>query len=96
MEVVVRFPVAGRTVRVPRGTPLVDAVRAAGLPLASACGADGLCARCGVEVLDASAPLPAEGEPERRAKQRNRIAPGLRLACRLRADADLSLSAPYW
>lgn len=79
-----------------RGTPLIDAVRSAGLPLASACAAGGLCARCGVAILRSASPLAEESPQERRAKQRNRIEPGLRLACRVRADADLSVAAPYW
>ena len=96
MHVVVRFPEAGRSVRVASGTPLIDAVRAAGLPLASGCAGGGICARCGVAILRTAAPLSAETPQEQRAKRRNRIDPQLRLACRVRAVADLSVSAPYW
>ena len=40
--------------------------------------------------------LPAETPEETRCKQRNRIDPALRLACRIRVTADLSVTAPYW
>jgi len=83
-------------VRVPAGTPLIDAARRAALPIASACGGDGLCARCGVEILASAGPVAEETPAESAAKRRNRIAPGLRLACRLRVASDLSVSAPYW
>ena len=94
MDVEVRFPTVGRSVRVPAGTALIDAVRGADLPIASACGGDGLCGRCGVEIKRGS--VDPETREETRAKQRNRIAPRLRLACRIRLDADVSVSAPYW
>ena len=96
MEVSVRFPKLGRSVRVPAGTLLIDAVRSAGLPIASACGADGLCGRCGVAIVEGRVGVPEETPEETRAKQRNRIEPQLRLACRIRVAADLSVAAPYW
>jgi len=96
MDFQVRFPKLGRSVRVPAGTPLIDAVRRANLPIASACGGDGLCGRCGVAIEEGHQSVSAETPEETRAKQRNRIAPQLRLACRIRVAADLSVSAPYW
>lgn len=96
MHVTVRFEPFGREVRVLRGTTLLDAARSAGLPLASSCGADGLCARCAVEILDGEAKLGAEGEDERRAKRRNRVDARQRLACRVILSADARVRASYW
>ena len=96
MDVQVRFPVQGCRVRVPAGTLLIDAVRAANLPIASACRGDGLCGRCGVAILAGHADVPAETAEETRCKERNRIDPRLRLACKIRVCADLSVAAPYW
>jgi ferredoxin len=96
MDVQVRFPTQGRSVCVPTGTLLIDAVRSAELPIASACRADGLCGRCGVAVLDGATAIGAETPEESRCKERNRIDPRLRLACRIRVCADLSVTAPYW
>jgi ferredoxin len=96
MDVHVRFPAQDRSVRVTSGTLLIDAVRSADLPIASACRGDGLCGRCGVAVLAGSGAIGAELPAETRAKQRNRIDPGLRLACQVRVCADLSVTAPYW
>ena len=96
MDVQVRFPTQGRSVCVPAGTLLIDAVRGADLPIASACRGDGLCGRCGVAVLAGATGIGAETPEESRAKQRNRIDPRLRLACRIRVCADLSVTAPYW
>ena len=96
MDVVVRFPAQGCSVRVPAGTLLIDAVRGANLPIASACRGDGLCGRCGVVVLAGLGDVGAETAEETRCKERNRIDPSLRLACRIRVSADLSVTAPYW
>jgi ferredoxin len=96
MDVQVRFPAQGCSVRVPSGTLLIDAVRGANLPIASACRADGLCGRCGVAILAGHDGIDAETVEETRCKERNRIDPSLRLACRIRVCADLSVTAPYW
>lgn len=96
MRVRVDLQPSGRSVRVEPGTTLLEAVRRAHLPLASACGSEGLCGRCGVRVLSAAAPLPAEGADERLVKERNRIDPTLRLACRISVVSDLEITTPYW
>jgi len=92
----IRFQPSGRELRVERGTTILEAARLAGLPMASACGADGICARCGVRVLAGAGGLSPETEPETRQKQRNRIDPTLRLACRAVALGDVEVTAGYW
>lgn len=96
MDVSVRFPTQSRSICVPSGTLLIDAVRSANLPIASACRADGLCGRCGLAILAGAGEIAPETPEESRAKQRNRIDPTLRLACRIRVCADVSVAAPYW
>jgi 2Fe-2S ferredoxin len=94
----VRFEPSGRQVRVPAGTSLLEAARRAGLPVASACGAGGICARCGLTILSVSGgpELAPESDSESRAKRANRVDPALRLACRIALAADLVVTAPYW
>jgi ferredoxin len=79
MDVEVSFEPQGAVVRVPAGTTLLEAARKAQLPLASGCGGDTLCARCGLRVLGGAEHLSAETEWEVRVKQRPRprAAPGL-------------------
>jgi ferredoxin len=96
MDFLVRFPAQGCSVRVASGTLLLDAVRAADLPIASACRGDGLCGRCGVAILAGRDGVAAETAEETHSKQRNRIDPRLRLACQVRVCADLTVTAPYW
>ena len=80
----------------PSGTNLLEAARRAELPVASACGADGICARCGLEILEGADALPPESERERSVKRRNRIDAHLRLSCYIDVAGDLTVTAPYW
>ena len=75
----IRFLPSEKALRVAPVTTLLEAARRAGLPVASACGADGLCARCGMRVLEGADNLSAEEESETRVKHRNRIDGALRL-----------------
>jgi len=90
----IRFRPDGREIAVRKGTLLIDAVREAGLPIASPCGDDLICARCGIRVI--SGRVTREAPIERRAKARNRIDPELRLACAVRVHDDLEITADYW
>jgi ferredoxin len=96
VEHTIRFLPSERSVKVASGTTLLEAARDAGLPVASSCGADGVCARCGLQILQGTESLAAETEREVRIKARNRIDPGLRLACRIELRGDLVVTAPYW
>ncbi len=89
-----RFKPSGKVLEVPKGTLLIDAIRSAGLPIASACGDELVCAKCGVRVLEGR--VTRESPVERDTKRRNRVPPELRLACALRVNNDLIISADYW
>ncbi len=85
-----------REIRVPAGTSLLEAARRAVLPVASACGAGGICARCGLDILEGAEGPPAESERETDIKSANRVDEDLRLACRIRLECDLVVTARYW
>ena len=84
------------TARVADGTTLLDAARAAGLPIASACSGVALCARCGLSILAGASALDAERADESLQKLRNRIPAEQRLACRAGVHGDVSATAAYW
>lgn len=91
------FMPSERRVQIEAGeSTLLEATRRAGLPIASACGENGACARCGLAILRGNDSLDPPSEREQRIKQRNRIDPRLRLACRVRPRADLTVRADYW
>lgn len=92
----VSFQPSGRVIEVPAGSTLLAAVASAGLPIARACGADGLCGRCGVFVVAGADAVDSEALAETASKRRNRLEPGLRLACQTHVLGDLEVTAPYW
>ena len=91
-----RFLPSGRTLRLTPGTNLLEAARAAGLPIAQACSGESLCARCAVRILRGNAGIAPETGLENQAKQRNRVAPELRLACQVVPTSDVDVTASYW
>jgi len=93
----VSFQPSGRAIEVPAGSTLLDAALAAGLPIARACGADGLCARCGVRIVaGAERGVDAASPAEVATRLRNRLDPALRLACRTHVLGDVEVAASYW
>ena len=96
MECRILFLPSGRETRVAAGSNLLETAREAGLSVASACGADGICGRCGLEILEGESSLAPPSEREVRVRERNRIEPKLRLSCMLTVDGDLVVTAPYW
>ena len=95
-EVRVRFEPNGREIRVPRGTTLLEATRRAGLPMAYACDLEGLCARCGLVIVEGFDTLRPPSSREHRAKAQNGVPPDQRLACLVRLETDLVVRATYW
>ncbi len=93
----IRFLPSGRTIEIAANKmTLLEATRAVDLPIASACGENGTCARCGLEIVEGPENLEPETDRERIIKERNRIDPALRLACRVRPSGDLTVRAAYW
>ena len=96
MEFTVRFLPSGRVVKVRAGTTLLHAAQQAGLPVASGCGENHLCALCGLEIVEGIETLRPELDEEVKIKRLNRIAAGLRLSCHLEVEGDLVVTAHYW
>ena len=78
------------------GTSLLDAARAAGLPIARACTGRGLCGRCDLEVLDGHGCLSPETPDEREIRERDDIPSARRLACQARVCGPVRVTAGYW
>ncbi len=93
----VRFEPSGRQTDVPHGRRIYDLARSMGLPLAAACGGEGICGRCGVRVVrgDADA-LSPERKNERQRKRANTVDLSLRLACLTVVRGDVTLTTDYW
>lgn len=81
----------GKTLAVVPGTPLQDVLFVEGVEFP--CGGRGRCKGCRVKVLSGPVPVTAE---DRKTLTEAELAVGWRLACRLRAEADLRLELAQW
>ena len=82
----------GRTLEVPVGRSILEAVRAAGIPHASICGGRGRCTTCRVRIGRGLEALPAPNRLESRALVRIGADPNVRLACQTQPLSDLTVS----
>ena len=82
----------GRTLEVPVGRSILEAVRAAEIPHASICGGRGRCTTCRVRVGRGLDTLPEPNGLERQALARIKADPNVRLACQTKPAGDLSVS----
>jgi ferredoxin len=97
MDARIRFLPSEKCVRVRAGASLHEAIALAGLPIASACGADGVCGRCAVSLRAGAEGVTPETQAEARVKRRNRVDPSDRLACRTRVTGgEVAVTAAYW
>ncbi len=90
-RVTVTYP-NGETVRVAAGTTLLESSRIGKIPHQSVCGGKGRCTTCRVRILAHDKPLPAPNMHEAKAIERVGLDEGLRLACQLRVDGDISVA----
>jgi uncharacterized 2Fe-2S/4Fe-4S cluster protein (DUF4445 family) len=91
----VRLTIGGRSLIIPQGISVMEALVASGILLRSDCGGRGRCGKCLVRVLSADrGALGAPDETEAKFLRAEDLAAGLRLACRARVLADVALDLP--
>ena len=97
MHCKIRFLPSGRSIEIiAEEMTLLEATRQLGLPIASACGETGACARCGLGIVEGADNVAEETDRERVIKERNRIDADRRLAGRVHPRGDLTVRASYW
>ncbi|MTI16885.1 adenylate/guanylate cyclase domain-containing protein [Rhodobacteraceae bacterium RKSG542] len=89
-KIAVSYP-GGSTVRVAPGQTLLEISRANKLPMMSVCGGKARCSTCRTLILSSAQPLPEPSEAEAKVLSKIRAAKGVRLACQLRPQANLSV-----
>jgi len=87
----VNFQPDGRNVFVLSGTKAIEAAGQAGIILNTPCGGEGTCGKCRVEVVQ-NAPEPTAAERQHISEED--LQKGVRLACQLVIDRDVSISVP--
>lgn len=92
MNAEVKFWPSGRSVKVKRGTTVLDAARRAGVSITTRCGGKAACFMCKVTVCPGSELLPM-GDEERRKlaglEERN-----IRLSCQAKVSGSVEVDIP--
>lgn len=81
----------GRFVRVPPGATALEALRDAGIPMASVCGGHGRCTTCRIHCGSGTDQLASPGQIEDAALKSIQAPKGMRLACQIRPQNDLAV-----
>ena len=78
------------------GVNLMRALLDAGLPVASSCHGDGVCAKCRLKVSGEIASLSVPNETELFLKERFELGPEIRISCQTLVLGDVTIDASYW
>ncbi len=93
---VIRFAKNREPLTVEPGANLMDSLLAAGLPVASSCHGDGICAKCRIQIVAGAENLSPINPREQILRDRLRIAREYRISCQTLVLGDITVDATYW
>lgn len=68
----------------------------AGIPVASSCNGDGVCAKCKIAITQGAENLSMENEVEIFLIQKFDIAENIRISCQTQVNGDITIDTTYW
>jgi 2Fe-2S ferredoxin len=93
----IRFAKNNRApMEVEKGANLMRSLLDAGVPVASSCHGDGVCAKCRLEIKEGEQNLPSPNETEKFLQERFQLPPRVRISCQVEVLGDLIVDATYW
>ena len=93
---VIRFAKPRPELQISAGENLMQALLAAGLPVASTCGGDAVCAKCGIHIVAGAENLSPPSEREIFLKEQNNLRGSVRISCQILVWGDIIVDAGYW
>lgn len=93
---VIRFVKNYPEITVESGALLMPVLLAAGLPVASSCHGDGVCAKCRVVVIAGSENLSRVEGVEQMLRDRLKIPKDVRISCQTKVLGDVTIDTSYW
>lgn len=78
------------------GANLMKSLLDAGLPVASSCDGDGVCAKCKIQIIEGAENLSAENDTEQFLKEKDNLAKNIRISCQTEVLGDITVDASYW
>ena len=92
----IRFKKNKPAIEVISGANLMKSLLEAGVPVASSCNSDGVCAKCGIRVLGGMANLSPPESTELFLKEKNNIGDDFRISCQTEVFGDILIDVGYW
>ncbi len=80
----------------PQPTNLMQALLAAGKPVASSCKGDGVCGRCIIQILSGAENLSPKNATELFLYEKYRLRADQRISCQTEVLGDVKVHASYW
>ncbi len=81
---------------VPAGANLMQSLLSAGVPVASSCDGDGVCAKCRLEIIAGEKNLSPRNETEIFLAETNELRADERISCQTQVLGDIEVDAGYW
>ena len=93
----IQFSRGGRPpIEVPVGATLMTALLDAGLPVASSCRGDGVCAKCRIQIVEGQKNLSRENSLELHLRERHGFDKAERISCQVQILGDIKIDTTYW
>ena len=93
---IVRFRKNRPPIIVASGTLLMHALLDNGVPVASSCRGDGVCAKCRIEIVHGLENLGLENSTEAFLRERHGLQKNERISCQTAVIGDITIDTPYW
>lgn len=90
------IPQLKKQIEVPEGENLMKALLVGGIPVASSCHGDGVCAKCKMFVEGAPGSTSAVGDLEQFLIEKFQLKPGQRISCQVQVTGDIKVGTTYW
>lgn len=68
----------------------------AGLPVASSCAGDGICAKCKITIITGLDQLSPENDIEQFLKSKHKLGSNIRISCQTYVLGDITIDTSYW
>lgn len=78
------------------GANLMRALLAQGVPVASSCHGDGVCAKCRLRIAAGAENLSSRNETEAFLIERYQLSSDVRISCQAQIFGDVTVDATYW
>lgn len=92
----ISFVKSRKPIDVPAGANLMSALLAAGIPVGSSCGGEGVCTKCLVKIVQGTASLSPKNEREKTLRTQHSIPEEMRVSCQAQVLGDITVDTDYW